>query len=84
MWSENVGSSEAQARNQIDRYMAWPAQALGYKLGSLKIQELRERAKRALGDKFDIADFHDAVLGEGSLPLSLLEAHIDRWIANRR
>jgi uncharacterized protein (DUF885 family) len=83
-WMENVGSSETQARNQIDRYMAWPGQALGYKLGSLKIQELRERAKQALGDRFDIAAFHDAVLGEGSLPLALLEAHIDRWIANRR
>jgi len=82
-WMQNVGSSERQARNQIDRYMAWPAQALGYKLGSLKIQELRERAKQRLGDKFSIAGFHDAVLSEGSLPLSLLDAHIERWIAGR-
>jgi uncharacterized protein (DUF885 family) len=78
---DNAGFSETQAANQIDRYMAWPGQALGYKLGSLKIQELRERARGKLGDRFDIAAFHDAVLGEGSLPLSLLDAHIDRWIA---
>jgi uncharacterized protein (DUF885 family) len=81
---ENVGFSQAQARNQADRYMAWPAQALGYKLGSLKIQELRERARQQLGDKFSMAAFHDAVLAEGALPLSLLDAHIDRWIASRR
>ena len=83
-WIENVGASEAQARSQIDRYMAWPAQALGYKLGSLKIGELRERAKQRLGDKFSLTAFHDAVLAEGPLPLSLLDAQIDRWIANQR
>jgi uncharacterized protein (DUF885 family) len=83
-WMDNVGTSRAQAENQIDRYMAWPAQALGYKLGSLKIQELRERARQALGDKFSIAAFHDAVLSEGSMPLSMLDAHIERWIASRR
>jgi len=81
---ENVGFTEKQSRNQIDRYMAWPGQALGYKLGSLKIQELRDRAKQKLGDKFSIAAFHDAVLAEGGLPLSLLDAHIDRWIASRQ
>jgi uncharacterized protein (DUF885 family) len=81
---DKVGFTETQARNQIDRYMAWPGQALGYKLGSLKIQELRERAKRKLGDKFSIAAFHDAVLAEGGLPLSLLDAHIERWIASRQ
>jgi len=81
---ENVGFTEKQSRNQIDRYMAWPGQALGYKLGSLKIQELRDRAKQKLGDKFSIAAFHDAVLAEGGLPLSLLDAHIERWIASRQ
>jgi uncharacterized protein (DUF885 family) len=64
--------------------MAWPAQALGYKLGSLKIQELRDRARRQLGDRFSIAAFHDAVLAEGALPLPLLDAQIDRWIASQR
>ena len=83
-WVDNVGTSEAQARNQIDRYMAWPAQALGYKLGSLKIQALRELARRELGDRFDVAAFHDAVLAEGALPLSLLQVRIERWIASRR
>jgi uncharacterized protein (DUF885 family) len=79
---DTVGFSEAQATNQVDRYLAWPAQALGYKLGSLKIQELRERAQRQLGPRFDIAAFHDAVLAEGALPLPLLESRIDRWIAD--
>jgi uncharacterized protein (DUF885 family) len=83
-WIANVGSSEEQARSQIDRYLAWPAQALGYKLGALTIQELRERARRELGDRFDIAAFHDAVLAEGALPLSLLQTQIERWIARRK
>jgi uncharacterized protein (DUF885 family) len=77
---DTVGLSEAQATSQVDRYLAWPAQALGYKLGSLKIQELRERARKQLGPRFDIAAFHDAVLAEGALPLPLLERRIDRWI----
>ena len=64
--------------------MAWPAQALGYKLGSLKIQELRERANHRLGERFSVAAFHDAVLAEGALPLSLLNSQIDRWIAGKR
>jgi uncharacterized protein (DUF885 family) len=80
---EVVGLSTQQATSQVDRYIAWPAQALGYKIGSMTIQVLRERAQRALGERFDIADFHDRVLGEGALPLSLLETHVDRWIAAR-
>lgn len=80
-WIDTVGVSPAQAANQIDRYIAWPGQALGYKLGSLKIQELRERAHNALGDRFKLAAFHDAVLAEGSLTLPLLQAQIVRWIA---
>ena len=82
-WMETVGSAEVQARNNIDRYMAWPAQALGYKLGSLEIQQLRERAKHRLGDRFSLPAFHDAVLAEGTLPLSLLDARIDRWIESQ-
>lgn len=82
-WQENTGASEASARNQIERYMAWPAQALGYKMGSLKITELRQRARTALGSKFSLAAFHDAVLSDGNMPLSLLEAKIDRWIAEQ-
>ena len=80
-FSETLGYSEAESRAQIERYMVWPGQALGYKIGSLKIVELRRRAEAALGPKFDIRKFHDIVLGEGTLPLSLLEAKVDRWIA---
>lgn len=80
-FQETLGYSEADSRAQIERYMVWPGQALGYKIGSLKIMELRRRAESALGDKFDIRKFHDIVLGEGTLPLSLLEAKVDRWIA---
>jgi uncharacterized protein (DUF885 family) len=81
---DTVGFSEAQATSQVDRYLAWPAQALGYKLGSLKIQQLRERAQSQLGPTFDIAAFHDTVLAEGALPLPLLESRVDRWIASIR
>jgi len=81
---KNTGFSEPQARNQIERYMVWPGQALGYKIGALKIQQLRERAKIALGAKFNMAAFHDEVLAEGSLPLSVLEARINHWIEDQR
>jgi uncharacterized protein (DUF885 family) len=83
-WVDNVGTSPQLAVNQINRYLAWPGQALGYKIGSLKIQALRERAQRALGDRFSLPAFHDAVIGDGPLPLSLLEARIERWIAANR
>jgi uncharacterized protein (DUF885 family) len=64
----------------VDRYIAWPGQALAYKLGQMKILELRERAKRELGAKFDIRKFHDAVLGQGALPLDVLDREITAWI----
>ena len=83
-FQETLGYSEADSRAQIERYMVWPGQALGYKIGSLKILELRRRAESALGDRFDIRKFHDIVLGEGTLPLSLLEAKVDRWIAQSK
>ncbi|MRW88119.1 DUF885 family protein [Pseudoduganella sp. FT26W] len=72
------------AKSETERYMAWPAQALGYKVGSLKIQELRARAQKALGDKFSLPAFHAVVLGDGTLPLALLEAKVDRWIASQQ
>jgi uncharacterized protein (DUF885 family) len=83
-FSETLGYSEAESRAQIERYMVWPGQALGYKIGSLKIQELRRRAEAALGDKFSLSKFHEIVLGEGTLPLALLEKKVDRWIAESK
>jgi uncharacterized protein (DUF885 family) len=81
---ENLGYSEARAANQIERYMVWPAQALSYKIGALKILELRERARQALGPKFSYPKFHEVVLGDGTLPLPILEARVDRWIAGSK
>jgi len=75
---------ETNIQAEVDRYIAWPAQALGYKMGQLKILELRERAKTALGPKFDIKAFHDQVLDSGALPLDVLEQRIDAWIATQK
>jgi uncharacterized protein (DUF885 family) len=80
---EQTGIGEAGARNATERYMAWPGQALGYKIGALKIMELRQRAATALGPKFNLAQFHDAVLAEGALPLALLENRINDWIVRQ-
>ena len=79
-----LGWSDARAKNQVERYMVWPAQALAYKTGSLKILALRERAKKALGDKFTLPAFHAVVIGDGTLPLPILEARVDQWIASAR
>lgn len=72
------------AKSETERYMAWPGQALGYKVGSLKIQELRARAEKALGDKFSLPAFHAVVLGDGTVPLALLEEKVDHWIASHQ
>jgi len=77
---ENEAESEAAITSEIERYMATPGQALSYKIGQLKIQELRSRAKEALGAKFDIREYHNQVLNSGSLPLVLLEEKINNWI----
>jgi uncharacterized protein (DUF885 family) len=68
------------AEREVERYMAWPGQALGYKIGQLKIRALRTKAQTALGPAFDVRAFHDELLGDGGLPLSILEAKMDRWI----
>ena len=81
---ENTALSEANIDAEVNRYISWPGQALGYKLGALKIRELRARAEKALGAKFDLRRFHDAVLLNGSVPLDVLEAQIDEWITAER
>ena len=80
---ETEGVSESDARNATERYMALPGQALGYKIGALKFQALRERARASLGDKFSAREFHDLVLSEGIVPLDVLDRLVDAWIARR-
>jgi uncharacterized protein (DUF885 family) len=81
---ENSSAAEARRVSEAERYMAIPGQALAYKIGQLKISELRARAEKELGPKFDVRKFHTAVLNDGALPLDVLEAKIDRWIASQR
>jgi uncharacterized protein (DUF885 family) len=78
---EHTAMDDENINTEVDRYIAWPGQALSYKMGQMKILELRERAQKKLGAKFDIRAFHDAVLDQGPLPLDVLETKIDGWIA---
>jgi uncharacterized protein (DUF885 family) len=83
-FEENTGQPEQSAVAEIDRYIVWPGQALGYMIGRLKIQELRHLAEQELGDRFDIRAFHDVVVGQGALPLDLLESRVKGWIAQQK
>jgi uncharacterized protein (DUF885 family) len=81
---ENTALSELNIANEVDRYIAWPGQACAYKIGEMKIRELRIEAERLLGKRFDLRGFHDAVLGDGSVPLTVLESKVRRWINRER
>jgi uncharacterized protein (DUF885 family) len=79
--AEKTGLARSEVISEVERYFLMPGQALAYKIGMLKLLELRERARTALGARFDIREFHSAVLGSGSLPLDILDKQIDAWIA---
>ena len=80
----NSATNDTESVSETERYIAIPGQALAYKIGEMKIRELRTRAEKALGPKFDIREFHAEVLRDGSVPLEVLEAKIDRWIAEKK
>jgi uncharacterized protein (DUF885 family) len=81
---DHSSQPESLVQSETDRYIAWPGQALGYKVGQLTILRLREQAKQALGDRFDIRAFHDEVLGAGALPMDVFEERMEAWIAQRK
>ena len=76
--------TDSDIQSEVDRYIVWPGQALAYKVGQLKILELRERARKALGERFNIRDFHDEILSAGALPLDVLEKRVDAWIETKK
>jgi prolyl oligopeptidase len=82
-FKSNAAKTEQDIVNEIDRYISWPGQALAYKIGQLKMLELRHKSEQALGDRFDIRAFHDALLGGGALPMEILETRMNRWLAEQ-
>jgi len=81
---DNIPNPEGDVRAEIDRYIVWPGQATAYKIGMLKIQELRQQAETTLGDKFDIREFHDVILANGAVPLTILEELVQNWISEQQ
>jgi uncharacterized protein (DUF885 family) len=78
---DNSTLAESDVVSEVERYVVWPGQALGYKVGDLRIQALRHKAEQVLAEKFDVRDFHRELLCDGAVPLDVLEAKVDRWIA---
>ena len=81
---EHSAIDEAEVQSETDRYMAWPSQALGYKIGELQILKLRQYSEAQLGPRFDLKKFHDEVLGAGALPLDVLSARLHAWVAAQK
>jgi uncharacterized protein (DUF885 family) len=81
---DNTPMPEAAVRSEVQRYLVWPGQATGYKIGMMRVQQLRRQAEAALGARFDIRAFHDVILGGGALPLDLLERKVRDWISKQQ